>query len=418
MGKIFYLLFLQLYSLTTRLLVPFNPKAKKWVIGRKNIFQHIDVTLRDDPAKKIWMHCASLGEFEQGRPLLENFRKHYSNYKIVLSFFSSSGYEVRKDYEGADYIFYLPFDSKKNAAKWFALIQPACIFFIKYEFWNFYLQEAKKRKVPLFLISGIFRKTQPFFSWYGKFYREMLGCFTHLFLQDEASARLLTSIGIKNFSICGDTRFDRVINMFKNHRTITGINAFCDNKKTIVCGSTWLEDDEELSHFVNKNADMRFIIAPHDVGIDRIKTCQALYKNAFLYSEFITNYFIPDGKNTLIIDNIGILKNLYAYATISFVGGGFGGDGVHNVLEPAVYGRPVVFGPVYEKYAEAKGLVAAGGGFSIMDAVELETVFLELLQDKDEYQSVCEKAGAFVQNNAGATQEILHYINENRLLTS
>lgn len=246
----------------------------------------------------------------------------------------------------------------------------------------------------------------------------MLSCFSHLFLQDAASAKLLESIGIRQFSICGDTRFDRVIQLFENHRTITGINSFCADKTTVVCGSTWLEDDEMLNHFVNKNPEMRFIIAPHDVGNERIKTCMTLYKNAFLYSEFSTNYFIPDGMNALIIDNIGILKNLYAYATISFVGGGFGGDGVHNVLEPAVYGKPVIFGPVYEKFMEAKGLLEAGGAFSITDTVELEDVFRELLENKEIYDDVCQKAANYVRSNAGATQQILHYIRENRLLTN
>lgn len=416
MGKIFYLIFLKLYPAIAALISPFNPKAKKWIEGRKNIFEKIKTTLQQDNTKKLWMHCSSLGEFEQGRPLLEKLSIDYPAYKVVVSFFSPSGYEVQKNYAGADYVFYLPMDSKKNAAQWYGLINPACVLFVKYEFWNFYLQEARKRSIPLLLISGIFRESQPFFSWYGKFYREMLQCFTHLFIQNESSAKLLRSIGIENFTICGDTRFDRVINMQKNHVTVSGVENFCQQAITIVAGSTWLEDDEELNHYVNKKINMRFIIAPHDIGPDRIKECLGLYKNAILYSEFVQNFYLPPGKNALIIDNIGMLKRLYGYATISFVGGGFGGDGVHNVLEPAVYGRPVLFGPVFEKFPEAEKLVTTGGAFSIADAIELEEVLNELLNDATLYNEVCAKASEFVKSHAGATQQILDYFKENRLL--
>ncbi len=418
MGKIFYLLFLRLYPAIASLISPFNPKAKKWLDGRKNIFEKIKNELPHDDRKKIWMHCSSLGEFEQGRPLLEKLRNEYPGFRIIVSFFSPSGYEVQKNYAGADHVFYLPMDSKKNAAKWYELINPACVLFVKYEFWNFYLQEARKRKIPLLLISGIFRESQPFFSWYGKFYRNMLTCFTHLFIQNENSAKLLQSIGIENFTTCGDTRFDRVINMEKNQITSPGIENFCGNAITVIAGSTWLEDDEELNHFVNKKMDMRFIIAPHDIGPDRIKECMALYKNSILYSEYIKELYLPPGINTIIIDNIGMLKRLYGYATISFVGGGFGGDGVHNVLEPAVYGRPVLFGPVYEKFPEAEDLVANGGAFSVIDAIELEERLDELMSDENLYKAACVKAREFVESHAGATKQILDYFKEKRLLTN
>ena len=418
MGKIFYLLFLRLYPFIATLISPFNPKAKKWVAGRKDILLKIKDALHNDDSKKIWMHCSSLGEFEQGRPLLEKLRKEYPAYKTVVSFFSPSGYEVQKNYTGADHVFYLPMDSKKNAAAWYGLINPACVLFVKYEFWNYYLQEARKRKIPLMLISGIFRESQPFFSWYGKFYRDMLKCFSHLFIQDENSAKLLESINIKNFTTCGDTRFDRVINMEKNHRNSPGIENFCGKSITIVAGSTWLEDDEELNHFVNKKMDMRFIIAPHDIGPDRIKECMTLYKNAILYAEFVKDFYLPPGINTLIIDNIGMLKRLYGFATISFVGGGFGGDGVHNVLEPAVYGRPVLFGPVFEKFPEAENLVLSGGAFSVIDAIELEEKLGELLSDEALYKTTCDKAREFIESHAGATEQILAYFKEKRLLTN
>ncbi len=418
MGKIFYLLFLRLYPAIATLISPFNPKAKKWIDGRKDILLKIKDALHNDDSKKIWMHCSSLGEFEQGRPLLEKLRNDYPEFKIVLSFFSPSGYEVQKNYAGADHVFYLPMDSKKNAAKWYELINPACVLFVKYEFWNYYLQEARKRKIPLLLISGIFRESQPFFSWYGKFYRDMLKCFTHLFIQDENSAKLLQSIGIENYTTCGDTRFDRVLHMEKVQRDSPGIENFCGKNTTIIAGSTWLEDDEELNHYVNKKMDMRFIIAPHNIGPDRIKECMTLYNHAILYSEFVINYYLPDGINTLIIDNIGMLKRLYGFATISFVGGGFGGDGVHNVLEPAVYGRPVLFGPVFEKFPEAENLVNTGGAFSVIDAIELEEKLNELLNDEDLYRKACLKAREFVVSNAGATKLIIDYFKENRLLTN
>lgn len=416
MGKIFYMIFLWLYPFIAALISPFNPKAKKWVEGRKDIFQKIRATIQHDNSKKIWMHCSSLGEFEQGRPLLEKLKIDYPAYKIVISFFSPSGYEVQKNYTGAEYVFYLPMDSFKNAIQWYDFINPACVLFVKYEFWNFYLQEAKKRDIPLLLISGIFRESQVFFSWYGKFYRDMLKCFTHLFVQNEDSGKLLRSIGIDKFTICGDTRFDRVINMQKKHVQLPGIENFCQQAITIVAGSTWLEDDEELNHYVNKKIDMRFIIAPHDIGPERIKECLGLYKNAILYSEFVKNFYLPPEKNTLIIDNIGMLKRLYGFATISFVGGGFGGDGVHNVLEPAIYGRPVLFGPVFEKFPEAENLVDAGGAFSVVDAIELEEKLNELLNDSTMYKDVCAKASEFVTSHGGATQQILNYFNENRLL--
>ncbi|MBS1729684.1 MAG: 3-deoxy-D-manno-octulosonic acid transferase [Bacteroidetes bacterium] len=418
MGKFFYQIFLRLYPLIASIISPFNPKAKKWIEGRKDIFIKIKNALQHDPGKKIWMHCSSLGEFEQGRPLLESLSKVYPDLKIVVSFFSPSGYEVQKNYAGANYVFYLPMDSKQHAQEWYDLINPSLVLFVKYEFWNYYLQESKKRNIPLLLISGIFRKSQPFFSWYGRFYREMLTCFTHFFIQDKNSAMLLQSIGLENFTICGDTRFDRVIQMKKNTVSLPGIEIFCEKAITLVAGSTWLEDDEELNHYINKKPEMRFIIAPHDVGEDRIKECLLLYKNSILYSEFVQNFYLPPDKNTLIIDNIGMLKRLYGYATISFVGGGFGGDGVHNVLEPAVYGRPVLFGPVYEKFPEATGLVETGAAFSIIDAIELEEQLNELLEDDALYQSACTQASAFVLSQAGATNHILGYLKENLRLMS
>jgi 3-deoxy-D-manno-octulosonic-acid transferase len=362
------------------------------------------------------VHCASLGEFEQGRPVIEKLRLLYPEHKILLTFFSPSGYEVRKNYEKADWIFYLPFDTKKNAKKFLAIVNPSLILFVKYEFWYNYLTISKQKQIPLLLISGIFRKDQPFFKWYGDLHREMLRCFTHLFVQTEDAALLLQSIQINNISISGDTRFDRVSEIVSQFHPIEKIENFCNGRTTIVAGSTWTEDDEELDHFVNTRPDIRFIIAPHDISKERLQECRNLYKQSILFSEYDMNE--NNSSNTLIIDNIGMLSKLYNYATICYIGGAFGSDGVHNVLEAAVYNKPVVFGPVYEKYIEAVELIEAGGAFSITNALELEEQFNDLLQNKIFYTQSSNAAGNYVRSKTGATDKIITYIQEKRLLTS
>lgn len=400
-----------------QLAAPFNQKARLWIKGREGVFDRMRESLSSED-KIIWMHCSSLGEFEQGRPLLERLRKTYPSYKILLTFFSPSGYEVRKNYSGAHYIFYLPTDSRENAETFYNLVHPALIIFVKYEFWYNYLFEAKKRKIPLLLISAIFRKKQPFFSKHGDFHRSMLSTFTHLFVQNSESVSLLQKIGFNsNVSLSGDTRFDRVIEIAGNFQSISSIEDFCAGSDVVVAGSTWLEDDKELAHYVNTRSKVKFIIAPHDIGKDRLDECTHLYKHSILFSA-IDSLKDPDNINTIIIDNIGMLSRLYKYATVCYIGGGFGADGVHNVLEAAVYGKPVVFGPEYEKFNEAIELIARGGGISIENALELEATFDRLLNNASEYY---EKAGAslnYVYRNGGSTGKILEYIQENRLLTS
>ena len=420
MDKFFYIIFIKLYPLVARLLSPFNEKARFWIKGRKDIFQQTEAAIAGDTSKKIWMHCASLGEFEQGRPLLEKFKESYPAYKTVLTFFSPSGYEVQKDKRPADYVFYLPIDSSQNAKKFLDCINPSLITFVKYEYWYYYLKEAQARNIPLLLVSGIFFPTFSFFKWYGKMRREMLRFFKYFFVQTENSKQLLQSINITNVSITGDTRFDRVLQVAADLRSFPEIEKFINNAKTIVAGSTWTEDDEALDHFANTHPELKFIIAPHDIGKERLKECSTLYKHSILYSTYIDllnkNKPINENINTLIIDNIGTLKFLYRYAVVCYVGGGFGNDGIHNILEAAVYYKPVVFGPAFEDFSEAIELVSKGGAFDVEDAIELEDQLAELLSDETLYKEASAIAGDYVKNNAGATNAIMNYIQGNRLL--
>ncbi len=420
--KLIYNIFIFLYPKAAWLISSKNVKAAQWIAGRKNLFSLLEKAFRNNQDKVIWIHCSSLGEFEQGRPLIESIKKKNKQHKILLTFFSPSGYEVRKDYTGADWIFYLPMDSKINAKKFYAIVRPSMIVFVKYEFWYYYLNEAKKRNIPLLLISGVFREEQPFFKWYGSFHQQMLCCFTYLFIQNQSSAELLNSIGFQdNITVCGDTRFDRVIDIAEQFATIEIIERFVQNNQVIVAGSTWTEDDEELDHYANTHPEIKFIIAPHDIDEDRIKECLSLYKNAILYSEIVNRKSQDENidlhKNVLIIDNVGMLSQLYKYATICYVGGAFGDDGVHNVLEAAVYSKPVVFGPEYDKYFEAIELIDANGAFSIENALEAESVFNKLLNEEDTYKRMSADAGNYVRSKAGATEKILKYIYEKRLLT-
>jgi 3-deoxy-D-manno-octulosonic-acid transferase len=409
LSKIFYDLFVFLYPLAAKLISPWNSKAKRWVDGRKNIFETIASQYKAG-ANNVWVHCSSLGEFEQARPLMEALKANDPSINLTLSFFSPSGYAVQKNYATANYVFFLPMDSEANAKKWLSLIQPNLVLFIKYEFWNAYLQNVKAQKIPLVLVSGIFRKDQPFFHWYGGFHKKMLACFTHFFVQSEANAQLLRSIGFNNVSVGGDTRFDRVIAIKNKFEPIALVEQFVGSNPTIVAGSTWTEDDEELDHYANTHPNIQFIIAPHDIDEERIQECLQLYKQSVLYSELAKDASKANGKNVLIVDNIGMLSKLYHYATIAYVGGGFTADGVHNVLEAAVYAKPVIHGPTFEKYDEATGLVACGGAFDFDDVLDLEALLDELLSDQEKYAAAAKAAGEFVHTQKGATQKIVTYL--------
>jgi len=400
-----------------------NEKAKLWSEGRIGLFEKLEKAFsKQHHHNIIWVHCASLGEFEQGRPLIEAIKAKYPASKILLTFFSPSGYEVSKNYVGADWVFYLPMDNPRNAKRFYSIVNPNIVIFIKYEFWYYYLQEAKQRNIPLILVSGVFREGQAFFKWYGSFKREMLLFFTHLFVQNQQSFDLLGSTGLtKNVTLSGDTRFDRVITIAAQFKPIPEIEAFLSNaQKIIVAGSTWLEDDNELYHYAKAHPNFYFIVAPHDIQQSRIDDCLSIYPNSITFSDWKEEQRrIEEGiqiekhtYNTLIINNVVMLSRLYAYATICFVGGGFGNDGVHNVLEAAVYGKPVIFGPEYSKYQEATQLIQHKGGFSIEDVFTLESTMNNLIEDSVFYSKTCKAASNYVNNMAGATKKVMQWVDK------
>lgn len=413
MFTFFYTIFLNVYIAGIKVLSFWNPKARLWIAGRKN-FPAINFTHSAD-TKIVWMHCASLGEFEQGRPVIENLKKQYSAIKIVLSFFSPSGYEIQKKYSGADAIFYLPVDSKANAKKLIEVIKPSLVIWVKYEYWFYYLKELKQQNIPVLLVSGIFRNSQPFFKWYGRNWKKILQSFTHFFVQDEASRKLLTRISIdKNVTVSGDTRFDRVIEVAEKFEHIPLIQQFCGNSKIIVAGSTWEDDEAELIHYVKANPQIKFIIAPHEIDVENLKDVQKEFAGSIFYSELAKNQ--QTTANVLIIDNVGMLSRLYHYADITYVGGGFGDDGVHNVLEAAVYGKPVIYGPEFEKFLEAIELISCGGGIIINSALELEKELTALWANPQLIKTAGGAAKNYVYSNAGASKKIMTFIQEKRLL--
>jgi len=414
MGLILYRIFLFLYACGIEIATVFNKKARLWYRGRIKIFKKLSKAFKGNTAPVIWFHCASLGEFEQGRPLLEALKVKHPDHKILLSFFSPSGYEIHKNYKSADWIFYLPLDSHYHAKRWLSITKPKLVVFVKYEFWYFYLKAVHDRQIPLILVSALFRKDQPFFKWYGKLlHTRMLGFYSHIFVQDESSVQLLKTIQITAVTKTGDTRVDRVLSVKDHWTPIAQIDQFCQSFAVIVAGSTWPEDDHELRHYAIAHPAIRFIIAPHEIHQDRLADCLELYPGSVLYSQYLLQPQQNQDKHILIIDNIGQLKRLYHYATVCFVGGGFGKDGIHNTLEAAVYAKPVVFGPVYEHFKETVEMEKAGAAFPVDNVLELEQVFNELLSDPALYQSACRAAADFMQQSAGATDKIIAFIDKN-----
>ena len=407
-----YNIFLRLYPLGIRIVSIWNKKASLWIKGRRK-FPTIDKT---KTTKTIWMHCASLGEFEQGKPLINRIKNDFPSYSIVITFFSPSGYEIEKNFKGADYIFYLPYDSPKHAKKFIELIDPTLVLWVKYEYWYYYLLELKRKNIPTLLISGAFRKDQPFFKWYGNLWKKMLDSFSHYFLQNNSSKVLLENIGVKNITVSGDTRFDRVINIAANFDDIPLMKEFCGSSKVIVAGSTWEDDEAELIHYAKTNPHIKFVIAPHEVDEENLRDVKKEFTGSIFYSEL--NEGNADSTQIIIIDNIGMLSRLYKYATITYVGGGFGYDGLHNILEAAVYGKPVIFGPEIDRNFEAEVLIECGGGIIIENALELEKTLSHLFDNQEELKNRGMAAKNYVYTNAGATQKIIDYIQENRLLTS
>lgn len=405
------------YTAAIRLASLWNPKARLWVKGRRN---QLGWPPKGNGAS-IWMHCASLGEFEQGLPVLEGIKKQYPNHQIVVSFFSPSGYEVKKGFAGADFITYLPVDNPQNAARFIDAVNPALVIWVKYDYWYFFLTELKRRKVPVLLVSAIFRPAQPFFKSYGRVWRQMLQCFSALFVQTELSKQLLEPLGLGgNILVNGDTRFDRVLSIAQQFEPVPGIEQFCGNATVIVAGSTWEEDEAELVHYTRAHPDIRFIIAPHEIDPANLEDVKKLFAGSVYYSELVqgkaSGHSLPGPCGVLIIDNVGMLSRLYRYAHITYVGGGFGKDGVHNVLEAAVYGKPVIIGPEYEKYAEAVDLVACGGAISINNALELEKTLDGLLGSDTALHSAAQAAYDYVHAHSGAAQNVVRYIQEKRLL--
>jgi 3-deoxy-D-manno-octulosonic-acid transferase len=423
LSLLLYNLFCWFYRIAAQLVSPWNPKAAAWTRGRKGLMDQIAAAgIGNNGRKRVWMHCASLGEFEQGRPVIEALRRQYPGLSILVTFFSPSGYEVRKDYAGADHVFYLPQDSAVHARRFLDLTKPDLVLWIKYDYWYYYLRALRKRSIPVLLVSPLFREDQPFFKWYGNLHRLMLDSFEAFFVQDDASKKLLGTLGIsRQVIVSGDTRFDRVIDIAEQQRPVPGIAEFCGDARVIVAGSTWEEDEEELDHYANTHPEIRFILAPHEVEEEHLRDIEGLFHSSIRYSVLLKKAaarLSAGMPNVLIIDNIGLLSRLYRYATICYVGGGFGDDGVHNVLEAAVYGRPVVTGPVIEKYREAVELAETGGLIIIDNALEAESAFDRLFREEAEYAFHSRAARDYVYARSGATATIVDYIQENRLLTS
>jgi 3-deoxy-D-manno-octulosonic-acid transferase len=397
-------------SQIVKILALFSPKMKLFVNGRKIVFSTLQSKISPTD-KTIWFHAASLGEYEQGLPVIEKVKIKYPSHKIIITFFSPSGYEVRKNNTVADVTVYLPLDTKSNAKEFIKLAHPEMAFFIKYEFWPNYLNELKKQKIKTYLISGIFRENQMFFKWYGSFYRNALKTFDYFFVQNEKSKKLIQSIGYTNVKISGDTRFDRVVAILERDNSLDFIEEFKDNKITIVIGSSWPKDESLLIDYINNSSEnVKFIIAPHNILQSTIINLQSsIKKNTVLFSEK-ENQNLSEF-NVFIIDTIGILTKIYSYADIAYVGGGFGNPGVHNILEPATFGLPIVIGPNYSHFAEATALVNLEGCISISNAIELKETFDLLLQNEDERIEKGHICSTFVQMNKGATDKIINHLN-------
>ena len=420
MGDFMYNLIIYLYLLGVAIYSLFNEKVRKMWRGERNAFQ----VLRDkvDPeARYVWFHAASLGEFEQGRPLMEELRRQHPELKILLTFFSPSGYEVRKNYEGADIICYLPLDTIRNARRFLRLIRPEMAFFIKYEFWYNYLHILKHRGVPTYSVSSIFREGQVFFRWYGRQYSRVLKCFTHFYVQNEKSQELLASIGLTNVTIVGDTRFDRVLQIKKAAKVLPVVETFLNEKpkRVFVAGSSWPPDEEIFIRYFREHPEWKLIIAPHVIGEDHLQQIEKLLgeRKALRYtrvtpttSSVLKTIEAPagavGGASALIVDCFGLLSSIYRYADVTYVGGGFG-VGIHNVLEAAVWGKPVIFGPNNQKFQEAQGLKACGGGQEIGGYEDFCRVMDNFEHNPQAMIDAGCQAGTFVVSLAGATERIL-----------
>ena len=396
----------------------FNEKVRKMWRGEREAFKILKQKV-DPNAKYIWFHAASLGEFEQGRPLMERIRKEYPQYKILLTFYSPSGYEVRKNYEGADIICYMPVDTRLNAIRFLRLVRPVMAFFIKYEFWSNFLHILKHRNIPTYSVSSIFREDQVFFKWYGRNYAGVLKCFTRFFVQNEESKRLLEGIGIKDVDVVGDTRFDRVLQIKEAAKQLPICEAFRTGVassqsadvphtdfKVFVAGSSWPPDENIFIPFFNEHKDWRLLIAPHVIAEEHLKLILSLIKDKKVVRYTQTTPEEAADADVLIIDCFGLLSSMYNYGDVAYIGGGFG-VGIHNTLEAAVWNMPVIFGPNNKKFQEAQGLLKSGGGFEINTYEDFSGLMGSLMNDETFLKQAGDKAGAFVAHLAGATDKVL-----------
>jgi 3-deoxy-D-manno-octulosonic-acid transferase len=401
-----YNLVIYIASFFLKIIALFSPKIKLFTEGRKNVFAILEGKIKPED-KTIWFHSASLGEYEQGLPVIEKIKEKYPSHKIIVTFFSPSGYEVRKNNTVADVTIYLPLDTKRNAKKFLKLAHPELAFFIKYEFWLNYLSQLEKSKIPTYLISGIFRDSQMFFKWYGGFYRKALKAFTYFFVQNESSRQKIEAIGFHNVMVSGDTRFDRVNAILERDNTLDFIENFKNNQTTIIIGSSWPKDETLIAEYINgASENVKFIIAPHNIKEEQISNLRSqITKSVILFSEKenadLSKY------NVFIIDTIGLLTKIYSYGTIAYVGGGFGNPGIHNILEPATFGLPIVIGPNYSNFAEAVQLVALGGCIVISNQEELRENLDRLIKDNNFLNEKGQICRSFIQENKGATNSIM-----------
>lgn len=403
-----YNLFIRLTAFFLPVTKLFSSKMKSFVNGRKYVWDYLQKEI-NPKEKYIWFHVSSLGEYEQGVPMMQEIRKIYPEHKILLSFFSPSGYEIRKNNPLADITIYLPLDTPKNAKRFVNFVQPALVFFVKYDFWPNYLNQLNAKNIPTYLVSGIFREEQLFFKKYGKFYRKSLQAFDHFFVQEKHSETLLKSIGYENVSITGDTRFDRVYEITHQDISLPEIETFIEGKPCVVFGSTWVKDEELIANYINQNKqDIRYIIAPHDIKENNIARLEdSLKKKSVRYTKATTTEI--KNSEVFIIDTIGMLTKIYAYADIAYVGGGFGA-GIHNVLEPASYGVPIIIGPAYDKFKEAKELITQKSCIVINDQASFDQAMNQLMSNEESRQKLGQNNANYVEEQRGATEKIIQYL--------
>lgn len=406
-----YLLAVEAYGLGIRIAALFHPKAKDWVEGRRNWSRKLKEQLQDKPARRIWFHCPSLGEFEQGRPVLEQIRKQYPDHCIVLTFFSPSGYNARKNEKLADVVTYMPLDGKIRSKKFLRMVNPELVFFVKYDFWYFYGKQMYRQKTPFFCVSANFRPGQIFFTAWGRFFRKILTRYTHIFVQDQSSLELLYKNAIPSVTVSGDTRFDRVLENKERAADFPLLQQFCEKGVVMVAGSTWPADDKLLADLLRTNDQLKLVLVPHEIsepGLQRVE--QQFFGKTIRYSVASEN----DMKKArvVIIDTIGMLSLLYRFGKYSYVGGGFG-RGIHNILEAAVYGKPVFFGPNFKKFREARDLKAMGCGIVVKKSSDLKAEFSKLEANADEYTKLSLKSQKYIEDRKGATEILMNFLRMN-----